>query len=99
MGRRRAASTPPLEELRLPPIAGERWVSKGSFGQDSYETCLHVLSSPTRCVIEEETRGFATTTFDIERGRGVVKLTGKEGDVHNFGDGQYEWTLETFERR
>lgn len=91
---------PPLEELRLPPLAGERWVSKGYFGKESYEARLRVESaSSTRCVIREETRGFATTTFEIERGKGVTRLTGKEGDVHNFGDGHYEWTLESFERR
>ncbi len=93
--------TPPFEEFRLPPIPGKAWTYRGRFGDLDVEVRSRVVSrTGNRCEIYEEASHAGETTFTLEKGKGVVRLGGKQRDPHTpqWGD-LWNWELVSFERR
>lgn len=93
------AFDPPFEEFRLPPVPGMKWTYRGEFGGKPMIVRSEVEGGRgrRRTVMEDGPHGW--TRFELERGRGVVKLEGKGSDPHGFGERRFDWTLESFERR
>jgi len=91
---------PPFEEFRLPPVARESWIYRGRFGDRETTVGSEVVSvSKTRCTIFEVAGHGGRTTYTLEKGKGVTRLTGKYEDPHGFGRREgFDWTLESFER-
>jgi hypothetical protein len=99
LGTSKGAFEPPFEEFRLPPVPGMKWTYRGEFRGRPMTVRSEVEASrgPRRVVKEDGPHGW--TRFELERGRGVVKLEGKGADPHGFGQRRFDWTLESFERR
>lgn len=93
------AFDPPFEEFRLPPVPGMRWTWRGEFGGRPMEVTSEVerIQGSRWTVLETGPHG--RTRFELERGRGVVRLEGKGDDPHGFGTRRFDWHLESFERR
>lgn len=91
---------PPFEEFRLPPVPKESWIYRGRFGDRETTVASEVLSvTKTRCTIFEVAGHGGRTTYTLEKGKGVTRLTGKYDDPHGFGRREgFDWTLESFER-
>lgn len=94
--------TPPFEQFRLPPRAGEAWSHSGRFG--AWEVDIHsrvVSRAKDRCEIEERASHAGETMYTLEKGKGVVALGGKARDPHrkDGGGDAWRWELTSFERR
>lgn len=99
VGTSAGAFDPPFEEFRLPPVPGMAWTYEGEFAGRPMTVRSEVEKGggSRRTVLETGPHGW--TRFELERGRGVVKLEGKGNDPHGFGRRCFDWTLESFERR
>jgi hypothetical protein len=91
---------PPFEEFRLPHAPGDVWTYAGKLGKRSVTATFRRLQGERRRFeVEERSSLSGYTTFSVKRGVGVVGLQGKRTDIHADGVRNFDWTLESFERR
>lgn len=94
------AFDPPFEEFRLPHAGGDVWTYAGKLGKRPVTvTSRRVQGDRRRFEVEERSSLSGNTTFTVKRGFGVVRLQGKRTDLHADGVRNFDWTLESFERR
>ena len=93
--------SPAFHEFRLPPVQSDEWTYKGRLGKNPLTVTSRITRvTESECEVREEPSLGGYTGFVIQKGKGVVKVTGKLNDIHAFGVHHgFDWRLEKFERR